>query len=218
MLDEVLSPQERDVVARARAFAEQHVAPHAARWEWERRYPLEAIQAACAQGLNTIELAREHGGQGLSFSCKLRAFEEISRGWMGIAGILGSHSLACRMIGKWATDEQKARFIAPMLRGEVITDAWKSDAVREALDLGAADLLDHDVVGLTQDREALLGDLTDDADREAGAGERLAPHDLLGETELLAFDGSLPAQEKIQELEQRLGEARAARERAGSAL
>lgn len=43
MLDEVLSPQERDVVARARAFAEQHVAPNAARWEWERRYPLEAI-------------------------------------------------------------------------------------------------------------------------------------------------------------------------------
>jgi len=41
MLDEVLTPEERAVVARARAFAERHVAPNAARWEWERRYPLE---------------------------------------------------------------------------------------------------------------------------------------------------------------------------------
>ena len=46
MLDEVLTPQERAVVARAKAFAEEHVAPNAARWEWERLYPLETIKAA----------------------------------------------------------------------------------------------------------------------------------------------------------------------------
>src|SRR6266446_8837123 len=78
MLDEVLTPEERAVVARARAFAEEHVAPDAARWEWERRFPLETLQAACAAGLNRIELAKTHGGLGLSFSCKLRAFEEIA--------------------------------------------------------------------------------------------------------------------------------------------
>ena len=33
----VLTPEERAVVARAKAFAEEHVAPNAARWEWERR-------------------------------------------------------------------------------------------------------------------------------------------------------------------------------------
>src|SRR5258708_8111712 len=78
MLDEVLTPEERAVVARAKAFAEEHVAPNAARWEWERRYPLETIKAACAANLHTIELAKKHGGQGLSFTCKLRAFEEIA--------------------------------------------------------------------------------------------------------------------------------------------
>ncbi|MBI3196117.1 MAG: acyl-CoA dehydrogenase family protein, partial [Rhodospirillales bacterium] len=57
MLDEVLTTEERAAVARAKAFAEAHVGPNAARWEWERRYPLETIKAACAQGLNTIELA-----------------------------------------------------------------------------------------------------------------------------------------------------------------
>src|SRR4029077_11834244 len=76
MLDEVLTPEERAVVARAREFAERHVGPNAARWEWERRYPLETIRAACAANLHTIELAKKHRGQVLSFSCKLRALEE----------------------------------------------------------------------------------------------------------------------------------------------
>ena len=79
MLDEILTVEERAVVARARAFAEEQVAPNAARWEWDRHYPLETIKAGCAQGFNTIELAKKHGGQGLSFSCKLRAFEEIAK-------------------------------------------------------------------------------------------------------------------------------------------
>ena len=76
MLDESLTPEERAVVERAKSFAAEHVAPNAARWEWERHYPLETIKLACSAGLNTIELAKQHGGQGLSFSCKLRAFEE----------------------------------------------------------------------------------------------------------------------------------------------
>jgi hypothetical protein len=35
-------------------------------------------------------------------------FEELSRGWMGVAGILGSHSMACFVIAKHGTPEQKA--------------------------------------------------------------------------------------------------------------
>ena len=98
MLDDILTPEERAVVARARAFAEQHVAPHAARWEWERRYPLETIKAACAARLHTIELAREHGGQGLSFSCKLRAFEEIAaRDFAFAFALINHHNAVARL-------------------------------------------------------------------------------------------------------------------------
>src|SRR5689334_19982843 len=70
MLDETLTPEELAVVAKAKAFAAEHVAPNAARWEWERRYPLETIKLGCAAGLNAIELAKQHGGQGLRFACK----------------------------------------------------------------------------------------------------------------------------------------------------
>jgi Acyl-CoA dehydrogenases len=45
-------------------------------------------------------------------------FEEIARGWMGIAGTLGSHSLSCWMIAKFGTDEQKAKYLPALATGE----------------------------------------------------------------------------------------------------
>ena len=63
-------------MARAREFAERHVAPMPRAGEWERRYPLETIKASFAEGLQTIELARKHGGQGFLL-LQLRAFEEF---------------------------------------------------------------------------------------------------------------------------------------------
>ena len=93
-------------MARARDFAERHVASNAARWEWERRYPLETIKAACAEGLHTIELAKKHGGQGFSFSCKLRAFEEIARHDFAFAFALINHHNA---VARFARDGKPAQ-------------------------------------------------------------------------------------------------------------
>ena len=46
------------------------------------------------------------------------AFEEISRAWMGIAGILGSHTLSCHMIAKYGTEEQRRRFLPDLASGK----------------------------------------------------------------------------------------------------
>ena len=127
MLDEVLTAGERAVVARAKAFAEEHVAPNAARWEWERRYPLETIKAACAAGLNTIELAKQHGGQGLSFSCKLRAFEEIARHDFAFAFALINHHNACARFARDGKPSHVARLLPRMITGEVIGCAGLSE-------------------------------------------------------------------------------------------
>src|SRR5438045_8196685 len=127
MLDEILTAEERAVVARARDFAEDHVAPNAARWEWERRYPLEAIKAACAAGLNTIELAKHHGGQGLSFSCKLRAFEEIAKADFAFAFALINHHNACTRFARDGKPAHVARLLPRLLSGELIVCAGLSE-------------------------------------------------------------------------------------------
>src|SRR5260370_2684869 len=127
MLDEVLTAEERAVVERAKAFAEEEVAPNAARWEWERRYPLETIKAACAAGLNTIELAKKHGGQGLSFSCKLRAFEEIARHDFAFAFALINHHNAVARFARDGQPAHVARLLPRMIAGDVIGCAGLSE-------------------------------------------------------------------------------------------
>src|SRR5258708_38680810 len=120
MLDEVLTPDERAVVARAKAFAAEHVAPNAARWEWERRYPLETIKAACQAGLHTIELAKKHGGQGPSLSCKPRPLEGISRPDFALAFALINHHNAVTPFAPHGTPSHAARLLPRMIAGEPI--------------------------------------------------------------------------------------------------
>ncbi|MBN9487117.1 MAG: acyl-CoA/acyl-ACP dehydrogenase [Alphaproteobacteria bacterium] len=127
MLDEILTREERAVVAQARDFAKEHVAPHAAQWEWDRHYPLETIKAACAIGLNTIELAKKHGGQGLSFSCKLRAFEEIAKADFAFAFALINHHNACARFARDGQSGQVARLLPRMIAGDLIGCAGLSE-------------------------------------------------------------------------------------------
>jgi len=127
MLDEILTPDERAVVARAKTFAEEHVGPNAARWEWERQYPLETIRAACRADLHTIELAKKHGGQGQSFSCKLRAFEEIARHDFAFAFALINHHNAVARFARDGKPAHVARLLPRMIAGEVIGCAGLSE-------------------------------------------------------------------------------------------
>jgi alkylation response protein AidB-like acyl-CoA dehydrogenase len=127
MLDETLTTEELAVVEKAKAFAAEHVAPHAARWEWERHYPYETIKLACAAGLNRIELAKQHGGQGLSFSCKLRAFEEIAKADFAFSFALINHHNACARFARDGKPAHVARLLPRMLTGEVIGCAGLSE-------------------------------------------------------------------------------------------
>jgi len=127
MLDAILTDEERAIVARARAFAEEHVAPNAARWEWERRFPLEVLQAACAASLNRIELATAHGGLGLSFSCKLRAFEEIAAHDFAFAFSAINHHNSVARLARDGQASLVARLLPKMLTGEVIGCAGLSE-------------------------------------------------------------------------------------------
>jgi alkylation response protein AidB-like acyl-CoA dehydrogenase len=45
-------------------------------------------------------------------------FEEISKAWMGVAGILGSHSLATLMLARYGTPAQQARWLPELATGK----------------------------------------------------------------------------------------------------
>ena len=82
----------RDVL---RTFVQREIEPVAREWEHSGRYPTEIVDQMKEMGLFGMLVPEECGGLGLDTVSFALVFEEISKGWMGLAGVLGSHSLAC---------------------------------------------------------------------------------------------------------------------------
>lgn len=117
-MDFELSAEQRMFRDTIRDFVAKEVKPVAHEWEHAGRYPTEIVETMKRLGLFGLTVPSEYGGLGVDMVSFAIVFEEISRGWMGIAGILGSHSLACWIIARFGTDEQKQRYLPELATGE----------------------------------------------------------------------------------------------------
>src|SRR3954465_8504597 len=100
-----LDEDQREFKALLRTFVDKEIVPVAREWEQAGRYPTEIVEGRKEMGLFGITVPEEYAGLVLDLGWFALVFEEIARGWMGIAGILGSHSLACRLISMHCTEE-----------------------------------------------------------------------------------------------------------------
>ncbi len=117
-MDFELSKEQSDFRALLRAFVEREITPVARDMEHSGRYPTEIVEKMKELGLFGVTVPVQYGGLGLDMVSLAIVFEEISRGWMGVAGILGSHSVSCRMLSVYGTPEQKAKYLPELAVGE----------------------------------------------------------------------------------------------------
>lgn len=113
-----LDEDQREFKALLRQFVDNEIIPVAREWEQAGRYPTEIVDGMKEMGLFGITVPEEYGGIDLDPVSFGLVFEEIARGWMGIAGILGSHSLACRLIAMHGTQEQKDKYLPDLATGK----------------------------------------------------------------------------------------------------
>ncbi len=116
-MDFAFSEEQRMFRDMLRSFVDKEIIPVATEWEHAGRYPTEIVETMKRMGLFGITVPEEYGGADLDKVSFTLVFEEISRGWMGIAGILGSHSLSCWMIARHGTPEQKQRYLPELATG-----------------------------------------------------------------------------------------------------
>src|SRR5258706_16400246 len=62
------------------------------------------------RGLLGMLVPKEYGGMEIDAVSYSIVFEEISKAWMGVAGVLGTHTMATRLIATDGTDDQKSRW------------------------------------------------------------------------------------------------------------
>ncbi|MFI6925660.1 acyl-CoA dehydrogenase family protein [Nonomuraea spiralis] len=116
-MDFELSDEQKAFRETLRAFVEKEILPVATEWEHSGRYPTEIVEKMKQMGLFGLTVPEEYGGLAADMVSFALVFEEIARGWMGVAGTIGSHSLACWMIAKHGTDEQKRRHLPDLATG-----------------------------------------------------------------------------------------------------
>ncbi len=116
-MDFALSPEQRLYRDTIRSFVDKEIIPVARDWEHAGRYPAEIVETMQNLGLFGLLVPEDYGGMGADSVSFAVTFEEISRGWMGIAGILGSHSLSCWMIARHGTEQQKDRYLPELASG-----------------------------------------------------------------------------------------------------
>jgi alkylation response protein AidB-like acyl-CoA dehydrogenase len=117
-MDFELSAEQRLFRDTLRDFVNEQIRPVAQEWEASGRYPEEIVTTMRELGLFGLTVPEEYGGLAADMVSLALTFEEISRGWMGIAGILGSHTLSCWMIARFGTPEQKAAHLPALATGE----------------------------------------------------------------------------------------------------
>ena len=130
-----------------RRFAADRIAPLAARIDEEDWFPKELWPEMGALGLHGITVAEADGGLGLGYLEHVVAQEEVARASASIGLSYGAHSNLCvNQIRRWASPEQKAKYLPKLISGEHVGALAMSEA-------GAG----SDVVGMKLKAEAVQG-------------------------------------------------------------
>jgi alkylation response protein AidB-like acyl-CoA dehydrogenase len=114
-----LTPEQSEIQALTRELAQAEIEPHAVEWDREERFPRELFGKLAELGLMGVCIPEEYGGAGADFLSYVLVLEELSRADAGVGVTVAVHTSAVTLpILLFGTDEQKARFVPPLARGE----------------------------------------------------------------------------------------------------
>ncbi len=117
-MDFQLSEEQRAFQDMARDFAAQEMAPHAAAWDQEEVFPVEALRKAAALGFAGIYVRDDVGGSALSRLDAAIIFEELAGGCTSTAAYISIHNMAAWMIDRFGSDAQRQAFLPRLMTME----------------------------------------------------------------------------------------------------
>jgi acyl-CoA dehydrogenase len=114
-----LSPEQREIQALTRDFADAEIQPHAAAWDREHRFPRELFSQLADLGLMGVCIPEEYGGAGADTVSYAIAVEELTRIDSSVAiTVAAHHSLGTLPIYYYGTEEQKREWLPELTSGK----------------------------------------------------------------------------------------------------
>ncbi|WP_319455968.1 MULTISPECIES: acyl-CoA dehydrogenase family protein [unclassified Mycobacterium] len=114
-----LDVEEALLVETVRAFVDRDVKPTVREVEHANEYPEAWIEQMKRIGIYGLAIPEEYGGTPVSMPCYVEVTQELSRGWMSLAGAMGGHTVVAKLITLFGTEQQKRAYLPRMATGEV---------------------------------------------------------------------------------------------------
>jgi alkylation response protein AidB-like acyl-CoA dehydrogenase len=119
-MDFSLTDDQRAIEDAARAFAQAELAPHSARWDEEKHFPIDVLRKAAELGFAGLYVQEDVGGSALSRLDASIVFEQLSYGDVTTAAFISIHNMASWMIDRFGGEELRKRYLPRLTSMELI--------------------------------------------------------------------------------------------------
>lgn len=119
-MDFSLTDDQRAIEDAARAFAEAELAPHSARWDEDKHFPVDVLKKAAELGFAGLYVQEDVGGSALSRLDASIVFEQLSYGDVTTAAFLSIHNMASWMIDRFGEDALRKRYLPGLTSMELV--------------------------------------------------------------------------------------------------
>jgi len=117
----ILSEEHQMIRDALRSFAQERLAPNAARWDREHHFPRAELQELAALGAFGVAVPEQYGGAGLDYVALALVLEEIAAGDGGTSTIISVNNCpVCSIAMMYASEAQKERWLRPLAQGELL--------------------------------------------------------------------------------------------------
>jgi alkylation response protein AidB-like acyl-CoA dehydrogenase len=127
-MDFALNDDQRAICDMASSFAAERLAPHAAEWDENRRFPVDVLREAAGLGFAGIYVRDDVGGSGLSRLDASIIFEALSYGDVPTAAYLTIHNMASWMIDRFGSDDLRQRYLPRLTSMDLIASYCLTEA------------------------------------------------------------------------------------------
>src|SRR4051794_34556168 len=125
---ELPTPEAADLLALTRELADAELAPKAAQYEREERFPREIFRLIGDAGLLGLPFGEDVGGGGQPYEVYLQVVEELAARWASVALGVSVHTLSCFPIDRFGTEAQRRDLLPDMVGGQLLGAYCLSEA------------------------------------------------------------------------------------------
>ncbi|HEY9498386.1 MAG TPA: acyl-CoA dehydrogenase family protein [Terrimesophilobacter sp.] len=147
-----LEEDELELVGLVQDWVNSEVKPVVSELEHNNTYPEALIEQMKDMGIYGLAIPEPWGDAQVSAPCYAAITEELSRGWMSLAGAMGGHTVVAKLILAYGTEAQKDAYLPRMATGKLratmaLTEPGGGSDLQAMLTTARSDVDDYVVNG-----------------------------------------------------------------------